>query len=53
MAKDASLTLTVYDGKDTKVTLTSDTNYTYAVGDMLLVNAYTVDATQMLRGQHH
>ena len=40
VAKDASLTLTVYDGKDTKVTLTSDTNYTYAVGDMLLVNAY-------------
>ena len=40
VAKDASLTLTVYDGKDTKVTLTRDTNYTYAVGDMLLVNAY-------------
>ena len=44
VAKDASLTLTVYDGNDTEVTLTDDTNYTYAVGDMLLVNAYTVDA---------
>ena len=44
VAKDASLTLTVYDGNDTEVTLTDDTNYTYAVGDMLLVNAHTVDA---------
>lgn len=44
VAKDAALTLTVYDGNNTSVTLTQDTNYTYAVGDMLLVNAYTVDA---------
>ncbi len=44
VAKDAALTLTVYDGNNTEVTLTDDTNYTYAVGDMLLVNAYTVDA---------
>ena len=41
VAKDAALTLTVYDGNNTSVTLTQDTNYTYAVGDMLLVNAVT------------
>ena len=40
-AKDAALTLTVYDGNNTSVTLTQDTNYTYAEGDMLLVNAVT------------
>ena len=53
VAKDASLTLTVYDGNDTEVTLTDDTNYTYAVGDMLLVNAYTKgDAVISGDGQH-
>ena len=45
MAQKATLKLAIYDGTDTdkytEVTLTSDTNYTYAVGDMLLVNAYT------------
>ena len=43
VAKDASLTLTIYDGYNNPVTLTDDTNYTYAEGDMLLVNAYTAD----------
>ena len=47
VAKDASLTLGVYanNGKNhndaQSVTLTDDTNYTYAEGDMLLVNAVT------------
>ena len=44
LAQKATLKLAIYDGTDTdkytEVTLTSDTNYTYAVGDMLLVNAY-------------
>ncbi len=44
VAKDASLTLTIYDGYNNPVTLTDDVyNYTYAEGDMLLVNAYTAD----------
>ena len=43
VAKDASLTLTIYDGYNNPVILTDDTNYTYAEGDMLLVNAYTAD----------
>ena len=43
VAKDASLTLTIYDGYNNPVILTDDTNYTYAEGDMLLVNAYTTD----------
>ena len=43
VAKDASLTLIIYDGNNNPVTLTDDTNYTYAEGDMLLVNAYTAD----------
>ena len=47
VAKDASLTLGVYANNGTNhndaqsVTLTDDTNYTYAEGDMLLVNAVT------------
>ena len=47
MAKDASLTLTVYDGNDTEVTLTDDTNYTYAVGDMLLVQGEWTNLTHL------
>ena len=43
VAKNASLTLTIYDGYNNPVILTDDTNYTYAEGDMLLVNAYTTD----------
>ena len=51
MAKDASLTLTVYDGANTSVTLTNgSTNYTYAVGDMLLINAYTNDKDEVISG---
>ena len=47
VAKDASLTLGVYANNGTNhndaqsVTLKDDTNYTYAEGDMLLVNAVT------------
>ena len=57
MAQKATLKLAIYDGTDTdkytEVTLTSDTNYTYAVGDMLLVNAYTKgDAVISGDGQH-
>ncbi len=50
VAKDASLTLGVYANNGTNhndaqsVTLTDDTNYTYAEGDMLLVNAVTAGA---------
>ena len=51
LAKDASLTLTVYDGANTSVTLTNgSTNYTYAVGDMLLINAYTNDKDEVISG---
>ena len=45
------LTLTVYDGANTSVTLTNgSTNYTYAVGDMLLINAYTNDKDEVISG---
>ena len=51
LAKDASLTLTVYDGANTSVTLTNgSTNYTYAEGDMLLINAYTNDKDEVISG---
>ena len=63
VAKDASLTLGVYANNGTNhnnaqsVTLTDDTNYTYAEGDMLLVNAVTDgagwhDAIATVGGKH-
>ena len=38
----ATINLTVYDGSDSKLTLTNgSTNYTYTEGQMVLLNAYT------------
>ncbi len=46
IAKQASLTLEVYDKDNgsTRYTETANTNYSYSVNDMLLVNATTVSA---------
>ena len=52
LATEATLVLNVYDeSTPVEVTLTNgSTNYTYAVGDMLLVNAYTNDKDEVISG---
>ena len=52
LATEATLVLNVYDeSTPVEVTLTNgSTNYTYAVGDMLLVNAYTNDKDEIISG---
>ncbi len=47
----ATITLTAYDvAGGSKVTLTSDSNYTYAKGDYVLLNAYTATGNEKTSG---
>ena len=47
----ATINLTVYDGSDSKLTLTNgSTNYTYTEGQMVLLNAYTNNNTATTSG---
>ena len=52
--KEAELTLLVYDGTKggTSITLKSETNWDYSVGDMLLLNDKTVGNNDDLFGKH-